>query len=113
MEFVISLDHLGEGPVGNPVFCVGALEIVPNVVSSCTSPWTTCQQWLVVCLVSPVQSQFPHVSSGLYPGFIRQGHMVARRVECQTSAQSFNSCFATEFWCYFGQTMQNMALQPF
>lgn len=32
MEFIISLDCLGEGPVGSPVLCAGALVIVPNTL---------------------------------------------------------------------------------
>lgn len=30
MEFAISLDHLGGGPVGSPALCAGALVIVPS-----------------------------------------------------------------------------------
>lgn len=80
LEFVISLDCLGEGLVGYLVLSAGALETVlacwgrtagMSRLSSFTPPWTTCQQWLVARLGRPGQHNplvylldFAPVSSG-------------------------------------------------
>lgn len=84
-----------------------------RAVSVWILPLMTCQRWLVVCLVWPVRSWLPHLSSVLWSGFIRQGGKVARKLEVWTNVQRLNSCFDTFFWCDFCQTMENVVWQTF
>lgn len=98
--------------------CLGASPKHPGKDSRCTlcqsgfCHWWR-QQWLVVCLVWPVRSWLPHLSSVLWSGFIRQGGKVARKLEVWTNVQRLNSCFDTFFWCNFCQTVENVVWQTF